>query len=63
MGEHRHYVSGAAIHILTQGLLLRLFYALSILPERRERLKAIGRGLRAGLGPQATKAPDIAQIP
>jgi rhamnosyltransferase len=44
-------------------LLLRLFYALSILPERLERLRAIGRGLRAGLGPQAKKAPDSAPIP
>jgi hypothetical protein len=30
-------------------LALRLFYALTLLPERRERLKAIGRGLRAGI--------------
>jgi len=44
-------------------LLLRLFYALSILPERRERLRAIGRGLRAGLGPQAKKTLDSAPIP
>ncbi len=50
LGRHGWRFPGWAL-LRTGYLLLRLLYALSILPDRRERLKAIGRGIRSGFRP------------
>jgi len=47
LGRHGLRFPGWAVLRLGY-LALRLFYALTFLPDRRERLKAIGRGLRHG---------------